>query len=145
MFSMEYFLVTYQAFILQIFRKYHFLTLSRSAPLFKYSLFSSKMSLLLQKSSKLINQIFQQKTQSKEIQDPRISLSQNLKKTRFFSFCCCVFFSLHSSELLSSFGKKWEKKSCDAIILLRKEIGDWRGQGGHKNRLDERRLFGDRS
>jgi hypothetical protein len=79
----------------------------------------------------MINQILQQKTQSKEIQDPRISLTKiSQEKTRFFSFCCCDF-SLHSSELLSSFGKI----ICDAIILLRKEIGDWRGQGGHKKKI----------
>jgi hypothetical protein len=53
-----------------------------------------------------------------------------------------IFFSSIEWTLIK-FLKKWEKK-CDAIILLRKEIGDWRGQGGHKNRLDERRLFGDR-
>jgi hypothetical protein len=49
--------------------------------------FSSKMSLLFQKAQKkLINQIFQQKTQTKEIQDPRISLGQNLKKKNMFVF-----------------------------------------------------------
>ncbi len=42
-----------------------------------------------------------------------------------------MIFSLHSSELLSSFGEK----DCDAIILLRKEIGDWRDQGGHKKQI----------
>jgi hypothetical protein len=53
------------------------------------------MSLLFQKAQKkLINQIFQQKTQSKEIQDPRISLSQNLKKKlASFLFVVVIFFS----------------------------------------------------
>ncbi len=102
------------------------------------------MSLLFQKAQKkLINQILQQKTQSKKIQDPRISLGQNLKKKLVsFLFVVVIFFSSIEWTLIK-FLKKWEKK-CDAIILLRKEIGDWRGQGGHKNRLDERRLFGDR-
>jgi hypothetical protein len=52
------------------------------------------MSLLFQKAQKkLINQILQQKTQSKEIQDPRISLTKiSQEKTRFFSFCFCDFF-----------------------------------------------------
>jgi hypothetical protein len=52
------------------------------------------MSLLFQKAQKkLINQILQQKTQSKEIQDPRISLSQSLKKLDSFLFVVVIFFS----------------------------------------------------
>jgi hypothetical protein len=99
------------------------------------------MILLFQKAQKkLVNQILQQKTQTKEIQDPRISLGQNIKKSLLLFFLLLwFFFSAIEWTLI-----KFEKKSCDAIILLRKEIGDWRGQGDHKNRLDERRLFGDR-
>jgi uncharacterized membrane protein YbaN (DUF454 family) len=53
------------------------------------------MSLLFQKAQKkLINQILQQKTQSKKIQDPRISLGQNLKKKLVsFLFVVVIFFS----------------------------------------------------
>jgi hypothetical protein len=39
-----------------------------------------------------------------------------------------IFFSAFEWTLIKFLRKKWEKKSCDAIILLRKEIGDWRGR-----------------
>ncbi len=86
------------------------------------------------------------KTQSKEIQDPpHLPQPKYQKKIASFFFLLLWFFSLHSSELLSSFAKKMRKKILWRDHLLRKEIGDWRGQGGHKNRLEERRLFGDRA
>ncbi len=108
---------------------------------FKYKFFhffSSKMSLLFQKAQKkLINQILQQKTQSKEIQDPASHSAKISKKNLLlFLFVVVIFFSAFEWTLIKFWQKKWEKKSCDAIILLRKEIGDWRGQGDHKNRLE---------
>ncbi len=68
------------------------------------------------------------------------------KKTCFFSFCCCVF-SLHLSELLSSFGKKKNEKKNLVMrsFCWEKKSEDWRGQGGHiKKDWKNQKLFGDR-
>jgi hypothetical protein len=65
----------------------------------------SKMSLLFEKAQK---KILHQKIQSKEIQDPRISLGQNLKKLGSFLFVVVIFFSFEWTLIKPL--KKNEKK-----------------------------------